>query len=95
VLVSTIPVIRLQYKLHIVSNTLIYFIAAIYHNILRRELGSEVHKVAEMKSECDKIKKRISQINDILSAQRQGGDVAPEELDDFEINTECVAFARR
>jgi len=48
-----------------------------------------------MKSECDKIKKRISQINDILSAHRQGGDVAPEELDDFEINTECVAFARR
>ena len=81
--------------MHIFSNTLILFIAAIYHNVLRRELGSEVHKVAEMKSECNKIKKRLSQIDAVLSAHRQGGDVVPEELDDFEINTECVTFARR
>lgn len=45
--------------------------------------------------ECDKIKKRISQIDDALSAHKQGAGAVPEELDDFEINTECMAFAKR
>ena len=71
------------------------FCVAIYHNVLRRKLGSEVHKVKEMEDECEKMKKRISQINAIIAQHKQGTEVEMEELDDFEINTECMAFSKQ
>ena len=70
------------------------FCVAIYHNVLRRKLGSEVHKVKEMEDECEKMKKRISQINAIIAQHKQGTEVEMEELDNFEINTECMAFSK-
>ena len=70
------------------------FCTAIYHNILRRTLGSEIHKVEEMEGECEKMRKRISQINEMIRKHEEGNQAPPEELDDFEINTECLAFSK-
>ena len=56
--------------------------------------GSEVHKVKEMEDECEKMEKRISQINAIIAQHKQGTEVEMEELDNFEINTECMAFSK-
>ena len=48
-----------------------------------------------MEDECEKMKKRISQINAIIAQHKQGTEVEMEELDDFEINTECMAFSKQ
>ena len=70
------------------------FCTSIYHNILRRTLGSEIHKVEEMQGECEKMRQRISQINETIRKHEEGNQAPLEELDDFEINTECLAFAK-
>jgi hypothetical protein len=65
------------------------FCEHVYHNTIKRELGAEPRMVITMQEECKKMKKRIAEINKTLAGQQ-----APEELeDDFEIDTECVAFA--
>ena len=36
----------------------------------------------------------MAQINAIIAQHKQGTEVEMEELDNFEINTECMAFSK-
>ena len=65
------------------------FCEHIYHNIIQRELGAEPRLISEMARNTTEMKTRISQIDQTL-----GGELPMEELDEFELNTECMAFSK-
>ena len=64
------------------------FCEHIYHKVIQRELGAEPRKVFDMQAEIEKAKARIAEIDRV-----QAGEQQVEEMEDFEINQECVAFA--
>ena len=68
--------------------SLFEFCEHIYHKIIQRELGAEPRKIFDMQNEMEKAKKRMAEIKLV-----QDGEQLPEEMEDFEINDECVVFA--
>lgn len=65
------------------------FCEYIYHKVIQRELGAEPRKVFDMQEEIAKAKKRIAEIDKVIEGKK-----LPEEVDDFEIDQSCVAFAK-
>ena len=65
------------------------FCEYIYHKVIQRELGAEPRKLFDMQEEIAKAKKRIAEIDKVIQ-----GEKLPEEVEDFEIDQSCVAFAK-